>query len=191
MEDYGNDTRILPEDYTPRQRKGILKEKKGKEVVQDKTLELFNSFYSLYPRKQDKKKAKTAFNNLTNKNQILCIEGIKVYNKWIEINNVEKTMIKLPTTYIHGECWMDELDTTVVKQQTKVEFKLDTTGKSIGYCSICGISDFYDPFKVHSSDSRCCNGMLLNTKPNIDMQPEPEVVENTFVKLSDIMDKYR
>ena len=191
LEDYGNDTRILPEDYTPRQRKGILKEKKGKEVVQDKTLELFNSFYSLYPRKQDKKKAKTAFNNLTNKNQILCIEGIKVYNKWIEINNVEKTMIKLPTTYIHGECWMDELDTTVVKQQTKVEFKLDTTGKSIGYCSICGISDFYDPFKVHSSDSRCCNGMLLNTKPNIDMQPEPEVVENTFVKLSDIMDKYR
>ena len=40
-------------------------------------------------------------------------------------------------------------------------------------------------------DSKCCNGMLLNTKPNVDMQPEPEVTTNTFVKLSDIMDKYQ
>ena len=164
------------------------RQKKEKEVVQDKTLELFNSFYSLYPRKQDKKRSYTAFKNITKANQKLCIEGVVVYVQWLKVNNiVDKTLIKLPSTYIHGEHWMDELDTTIVKQPSKVEFKLDTTGKSIGYCSICGISDFYDPFKVHSSDSRCCNGMLLNTKPTTD----PEVTENTFVKLSDIMDKYQ
>jgi len=169
------------------------RQKKEKEVVQDKTLELFNSFYSLYPRKQDKKRAYTAFNNLTKANQKLCIEGVTIYVQWLKVNNiVDKTLIKLPTTYINGEHWNDELDTTVIKQPDKVEFKLDATGNSvIAYCSKCSISDFYDPFKVHTMDSKCCNGMLLNTKPNVDMQPEPEVTTNTFVKLSDIMDKYQ
>ena len=159
------------------------RQKKEKEDVQDKTLELFNSFYSLYPRKQDKKRSYTAFKNLTNKNQILCIEGIKVYNKWIEINNVEKTMIKLPTTYIHGECWMDELDLTVSSKPDKVKFKLDITGNSvIAYCSRCNISDFYDPYKVNTLDSNCCNSKLL---------PEKPTTPNGTVSLGDIMDKYQ
>ena len=187
LEDYGNDTRILPEDYTPRQRKGILKEKKGKEVVQDKTLELFNSFYSIYKRKQDKKRAYTAFKNLTRKNQILCIEGVNVYNKWLEINNIEKSMIKLPSTYIHSESWMDELDTTVIEQPKKLKFKLDATGKAaIGYCTKCNVSDFYDPFTINNLDSRCCNAKLL---------PEKPTTPNGFVTLdrsiSDVMDKYK
>ena len=187
LEDYGNDTRILPEDYTPRQRKGILKEKKGKEVVQDKTLELFNSFYSIYKRKQDKKRAYTAFKNPTRKNQILCIEGVNVYNKWLEINNIEKSMIKLPTTYINGECWMDELDTTVIEQPKKLKFKLDATGKAaIGYCTKCNVSDFYDPFNINNLDSRCCNAKL---------SPEKPTTPNGFVTLdrsiSDVMDKYK
>ena len=184
QEEYGRNTRILPEDYTPKERK--RKEYKGKEkkeTVQDKTLELFNSFYSLYPRKQDKKRAYTSFKNLTKKNQALCIEGVKVYNKWIEINNVEKTMIKLPTTYINGECWMDILDTTEVKRPIKVEFRLDSTGNSvIAYCSRCNISDFYDPFKVHSMDSKCCNSKLL---------PEKPATPNGTVSVSDIMEKYQ
>jgi len=188
--------RIVQESSIPKERKEKernIKEIKEKKDVQDKTLELFNSFYSLYPRKQDKKRAYTAFNNLTKANQKLCIEGVTIYVQWLKVNNiVDKTLIKLPTTYINGEHWNDELDTTVIKQPDKVEFKLDATGNSvIAYCSKCSISDFYDPFKVHTMDSKCCNGMLLNTKPNVDMQPEPEVTTNTFVKLSDIMDKYQ
>ena len=182
--------RIIQEDYTPKERKGIErkgKEIKGKEVVQDKTLELFNSFYSIYKRKQDKKRAYTAFKNLTRKNQILCIEGVNVYNKWLEINNIEKSMIKLPSTYIHSESWMDELDTTVIEQPKKLKFKLDATGKAaIGYCTKCNISDFYDPFTINNLDSRCCNAKL---------SPEKPTTPNGFVTLdrsiADVMDKYK
>ena len=181
--------RVLQEDYTPKERKGKEdkgKEIKGKEVVQDKTLELFNSFYSIYIRKQDKKRAYTAFKNLTNKNQLLCIEGVKVYNKCIELNTIEKNMIKLPTTYINGEHWMDELDLTVNSKPNKLKFQLDATGNAvIGYCSKCNSSDFYDPFKVHSIDSNCCNAALL---------AEKKETTHGFVPLSrsieDVMDKY-
>jgi len=104
-------------------------------------------------------------------------------------------MIKLPSTYIRSESWMDELDTTIVKQPEKLDFKKDATGNAVvGYCSKCNISDFYDPFKVHGMDSRCCNSKLLpekQTNVSVDMNPEPEVATNNFVKLSDIMDKYK
>jgi len=195
--------RVLKEDYGRKEHKGKehkgtkknIKEIKEKEVVQDKTLELFNSFYSIYKRKQDKKRAYTAFKNLTRSNQVLCIEGVQTYNKWIELNTVESSMIKLPSTYIRSESWMDELDTTIVKQPEKLDFKKDATGNAVvGYCSKCNISDFYDPFKVHGMDSRCCNSKLLPEKQTIasvDMNPEPEVATNNFVKLSDIMDKYK
>ena len=169
-----------------KEKKGKKDKKKEKEVVQDKTLELFNSFYSIYIRKQDKKRAYTAFKNLTNKNQLLCIEGVKVYNKWIELNTIEKNMIKLPTTYINGEHWMDELDLTTNSKPDKLNFQLDATGNAvIGYCSKCNSSDFYDPFKVHSIDSNCCNAALL---------AEKKETTHGFVPLSrsieDVMDKY-
>ena len=186
-----NDIRIFKEDSnsTLDERKGKERkerQKKEKEVVQDKTLELFNSFYSIYIRKQDKKRAYTAFKNLTNKNQLLCIEGVKVYNKWIELNTIEKNMIKLPTTYINGEHWMDELDLTTNSKPDKLNFQLDATGNAvIGYCSKCNSSDFYDPFKVHSIDSNCCNAALL---------AEKKETTHGFVPLSrsieDVMDKY-
>ncbi len=194
--------RTLQDDYTPKEHKGkehkVTKRNinKIKETVQDKTIELFNSFYSIYKRKQDKKRAYTSFKNLTRSNQLLCIEGVKTYNKWIELNAIEKAMIKLPSTYIHSEAWMDELDLTVTSKPEKLEFKLDASGNAvIGYCSECGKNDFYDPYKVHSSDSNCCNSKLLNAKPNVkiivDPNPEPEVTNNTFVKLSDIVNKYQ
>ena len=182
LEEYGNDTRIFPDDYTPKERKGRQrKTKEKKETVQDKTLELFNSFYDSYKRKQDKKRAYTAFKNLTRANQILCIEGVKNYNKWIELNAIEKNMIKLPTTYINGEHWNDELDTEVKDSPAKVEYRLDTTGNAaIGYCANCNQSDFYDPFMIKKLDSRCCSAALL-----------PNRKSNGVLSLTDITEKYK
>ena len=89
-------------------------------------------------------------------------------------------MIKLPTTYINGECWMDELDTAEIN---KLEFKLDSTGNSVvAYCSKCNTSDFYDPFKVNTLDSKCCNSKLVPEKLN---------VSNDVVSPAYIMDKYK
>ena len=166
LENYGNDTRIFPDDYTPKERKGRQrKTKEKKETVQDKSLELFNEFYELYKRKQDKKRAYTAFKNLTRANQLLCIEGVKTYNKWIELNSIERNMIKLPTTYINGEHWEDQLETEVKDKPAKVEYKLDATGNAVlAYCDKCNKSDFYDPYKVQHLDSKCCNAKLLPNK---------------------------
>ena len=184
LEDYGRDTRVLPEDYTPRQRKERQQKTiliKKKETVQDKSLELFNEFYELYKRKQDKKRAYTSFKNLTRNNQLLCIEGVKTYNKWIELNTIEKTMIKLPTTYINGESWTDILDTEIKDKPAKVEYKLDATGNAVlGYCAKCNKSDFYDPYKVQNTDSRCCNAALL-----------PDKKANGALSLADITEKYQ
>ena len=182
LEEYGNDTRVFPEDYTPKEDKGRQrKERQKKETVQDKTLELFNSFYDLYKRKQDKKRAYTAFKNITRANQVLCIEGVLDYNKWIELNTIEKNMIKLPTTYINGEHWNDQLETEVKDKPAKLEYKLDATGNAVlAYCNSCNKSDFYDPYKVSNLDSRCCNAALL-----------PEKKANGVLSLADITQKYQ
>jgi hypothetical protein len=182
LENYGNDTRVLPEDYTPKERKGKeRKTKEKKETVQDKSLELFTEFYELYKRKQDRKRAERAFKNLTRKNQLLCIEGVKKYNKWIELNSIERNMIKLPTTYINGEHWDDILETEIKDKPAKVEYKLDATGNAVlGYCDKCGQSDFYDPYKVQNTDSYCCNAALL-----------PEKKANGALSLADITEKYQ
>ena len=181
LENYGNDTRIFPDDYTPKERKGRQrKTKEKKETVQDKSLELFNEFYELYKRKQDKKRAYTAFKNLTRANQLLCIEGVKTYNKWIELNSIERNMIKLPTTYINGEHWEDQLETEVKDKPAKVEYKLDATGNAVlAYCDKCNKSDFYDPYKVQHLDSKCCNAKLL-----------PNKKINGVFSLADITDKF-
>lgn len=182
LEDSNSNPRGLQDEYTPKEDKERQKkERQNKETVQDKTLELFNSFYDSYKRKQDKKRAYTAFKNLTRSNQILCIEGVKNYNKWIELNTIEKNMIKLPTTYINGEHWMDELDTAAKDKPAKLEYKLDATGNAVlGYCDKCNQSDFYDPYKVSNMDSRCCNAALL-----------PEKKANGALSLNDITEKYQ
>ena len=182
LEEYGNDTRVFPDEYTPRQRKTKeRKTKEKKETVQDKSLELFNEFYEIYKRKQDKKRAYTAFKNLTRKSQLLCIEGTKNYNKWIDLNSIERNMIKLPTTYINGEHWEDQLETEIKDKPAKLEYRLDATGNAaLGYCEKCNKSDFYDPYKVQHLDSHCCNAALL-----------PEKKANGALSLADITEKYQ
>jgi hypothetical protein len=63
----------------------------------------FDLFWKNYPRKVGKKKAKTAFNNLTKANQAKATEDCKTRYEY-----VEKNYIPHPTTYIHGEHWEDE-----------------------------------------------------------------------------------
>lgn len=128
----------------------------------------FELFYSIYPRKESKKKAIVAFNNLTKKNQKLCIEAIPGYVQYLKSNNIDdKRLIKLPTTYIHGEHWNDELDIggPGSGKYRAEDYKLDAPQVSrIGYCTACYRSDFYDKLNIHNLDSKCCNSNLTPTK---------------------------
>lgn len=70
---------------------------------------LFDSFWESYPRKDAKKKAKAIFNKLSKTNQQLAINDLqKRYTKKI-YTNTEKQYIPLPTTYLNGERWNDDL----------------------------------------------------------------------------------
>ena len=126
----------------------------------------FEKFWSLYPRKKEKKRAKMSFNRLTKNTQLECIEGVKMYIKQIEVQGTKPQFIKHPSTFINGENWEDEFDTTPQKQSLQPkDFKDDSFNASkIGYCTKCNKSDFYDKFSVHLDLSRCCGADLIPNK---------------------------
>jgi uncharacterized protein YdaU (DUF1376 family) len=63
----------------------------------------FDIFWKAYPKKANKKKAETAWNNLTNEKRASALKDCQ-----IRFADKEKQFIPLPTTYIHGERWNDE-----------------------------------------------------------------------------------
>jgi len=68
----------------------------------------FSAFWKLYPKKKDKKKAGVAFGRLTKGNMDKAIKHLKTY----PYNGTEPRFTPLPTTYIHGERWDDEVSTS-------------------------------------------------------------------------------
>ena len=119
----------------------------------------FETFWSIYPRKKEKKRARVSFNRLPKKTQSECIEGVKNYIKQIEVQGTEPQFIKHPSTFINGENWEDDFEIEFVanKKILATDYKMDAVGSArMGYCSECGKNDFYDKFQVHLEQSRCC-----------------------------------
>ena len=134
-------------------------------MVEGVLMSKFEDFWNIYPRKVDKKRARLSFKRLSKKVQDECIEGVRNYIKQIEIKGTEKQYIKHPSTFINGENWEDEFETEVIKVLSYEDFKLDSTGNArIGYCKSCNKSDFYDRFKIHQEESRCCKKELMTCK---------------------------
>ena len=176
--DYSLNTHgVINEDSLPKESKGKENKVKKKKVkVED---EGFDEFWDNYPRKDDKKKAFTAFKRLTKDNKAKCIEGVKVYVKSLTANGVsDRKLIKLPTTYINGENWNDELDSKPIEQQQ--DYRYDSTGNSvIGYCNKCGKSDFYRPDSVRMEDSRCCKTNIVPVKLKNSVSRPKQVVRHS------------
>jgi len=83
-------------------------------TIKEDTNLLFTEFWLLYPRKENGKKAEITFNRLSGKNQLLAINDIKTRYK-----NTERKFIPLPTTYLNGERWDDELPNNT--KQTQIQ----------------------------------------------------------------------
>lgn len=66
--------------------------------------DMFDTFWASYPKKESKKQAKIAFNRLSKNNQKLAIQDSS--NRYDE---TDKRFIPLPTTYLNGERWNDEI----------------------------------------------------------------------------------
>ncbi len=155
--------RCMSDTYRMSVLEGIGQESKvniKKEYKEEK--ESFDLFWINYPRKTGKAKAWNFWKNNFSK------LPVSVINKHCKeaYAGTEKQYIPHPHTYLNQERYYDEIIKTVIKKDlvSFKDFKLDSTGNArIGYCSSCGSSDFYDPFKVASEDSKCCNREL---KPN-------------------------
>jgi len=65
----------------------------------------FEKFWEIYPRKENKKRTETAWERLSKKNKSLAmIDAVSRYR------GQDKQFIPLPTTYLHGERWNDEIN---------------------------------------------------------------------------------
>jgi len=73
----------------------------------------FNEFWELYGIKKDRKRAFTAFKTQLKKYSLETIlNGAKAYLKECEIKGTDKQYIKRPTTFLNGECFNDEYETS-------------------------------------------------------------------------------
>lgn len=63
----------------------------------------FDSFWKVYPRKDNKKKSAVTWNRLSNKKRKLAYDDCQV-----RFIGREKQFIMMPTTYLNGERWNDD-----------------------------------------------------------------------------------
>ena len=126
----------------------------------------FDNFYKLYPRREKKSYAERCFKKLSIKDRFDAYNGLINYIKvWaMKCKNEEwatKTQfIPLPSSFINGRRWEDEIELPKAKK----EFKRDSTGRFfIAYCSNINCnagSDFYNDYEI-KGDSKCCKAELL------------------------------
>ena len=99
----------------------------------------------------------------------------KFFSYWSEPNpsntKMRKELEKTWSLTRRLKTWADrDLSGDVRKNSGKVaEFKMDSVGvAAIGFCTKCGKSDFYEPKTIKMEDSKCCNALLVPSKPPVD-----------------------
>ena len=82
----------------------------------------FEEVWKLYPRKEDKKKAFLAYKTARKKASFDEIKkGVETYSNHIKARNTDKCYIKLGATYFNGECWANNYEQVVPKEETEEE----------------------------------------------------------------------
>ena len=82
------------------------KDNKDSEIEQE-----FEEVWKLYPRKEDKKKAFSAYKTARKKASFDEIKkGVETYSQHIKASNTDKRYIKLGATYFNGECWANNYE---------------------------------------------------------------------------------
>ena len=71
----------------------------------------FEEVWKIYPRKEDKKKAFSAYKTARKKASFDEIKkGVETYSNHIKARNTDKCYIKLGATYFNGECWANNYE---------------------------------------------------------------------------------
>ena len=76
---------------------------------------------------------------------------------------------KHPKTYLYNKAWDDEIVQSDLQEKHKLDdFETDGGGHNkIGFCKKCNNLDFYSPYEVLSTDSRCCGVKVSPKKTKI------------------------
>ena len=128
----------------------------------------FESFWKSYPRKVAKRKCYNKFNDLIKQYSLEDIFiGVDLRIDYWKKTRKEVEFIPHPYTFLSQERFIDLPDE--IENQLDVEYRLDTTGHYIGYCSGCKSSSFYKE-KELKQDSRCCNKKILPQRESIEIQ---------------------
>ena len=89
------------------------KDKKDSEIEQE-----FEEVWKIYPRKEDKKKAFSAYKSARKKASFDEIKkGVETYSNHIKARNTDKCYIKLGATYFNGECWANNYEQSEPKEE--------------------------------------------------------------------------
>ena len=80
----------------------------------------FEEVWKLYPRKEDKKKAFSAYKTARKKASFDEIKkGVETYSNHIRVSNTDKRYIKLGATYFNGECWANNYEQVAPTEETE------------------------------------------------------------------------
>ena len=78
----------------------------------------FEEVWKIYPRKEDKKKAFSAYKTARKKASFDEIKkGVETYSNHIRVSNTDKRYIKLGATYFNGECWANNYEQAEPKEE--------------------------------------------------------------------------
>jgi len=80
----------------------------------------FDVFWSLYPKKVDKKKSEIKWNKLSLETQKIIVDDLP---KRIKDRKWKAGFIPNATTYLNGERWNDEIEVDIIKSSGSVELK--------------------------------------------------------------------
>ena len=90
----------------------IIYNDQSKTVRESDLISEFEQLWSIYPRKEGKKKAQSAYLRARKKGTTYeaVRQGIDDYNRHLKAKKTDKKYIKQGATWFNGECWNDELD---------------------------------------------------------------------------------
>ena len=92
-----------------------------KSAIKDEIESEFEQIWKLYPRKEEKKRAFSAYVKARTKKESPCsfeevLEGVQKYRKFTA--NKESQYIKTGATWFNGECWNDEYSAPTATDKT-------------------------------------------------------------------------
>lgn len=102
----------------------IIYNDQSKTVRESDLISEFEQLWSIYPRKEGKKKAQSAYLRARKKGTTYeaVRQGIDNYNRHIKVKNTDKKYIKQGATWFNGECWNDELDFSRTNENSATNF---------------------------------------------------------------------